>query len=236
MPVPYFHKCSENASFVKTKNMNFAGAIYNGKNKIKNIIFDWGGVITDLHFEVTRKAFIEMGLEIFDETTPHDPRNNLFIPFEIGKITPDEFRNHIKKETILPITDEMIDKAWTSLLGELPEDRYRILQKASQSFHTYLLSNTNAIHKDYYYAKIRSEYHMNGFDPLFIKTYFSHELGLRKPNDDIFLHVLSDAGIRPEETVFIDDFLENIETALKLGFHTIHLKAPLTLRDVFVDY
>ena len=41
--------------------MNFADAIYNGKTKIKNIIFDWGGVITDLHFEATKKAFHESG-------------------------------------------------------------------------------------------------------------------------------------------------------------------------------
>lgn len=215
--------------------MNLAGTIYNGKHKIKNIIFDWGGVITDLHFEVTRKAFIELGLEIFNESTPHDPRNDLFIPFEIGKISPAEFRARIKKETILPITDEMIDQAWTGLLGDFFEDRYRILQKASLSFQTYLLSNTNAIHKEFYYNKLQNEFHMDGLEPLFKKTYFSHELGMRKPNEDIFVHVLSDADIRPEETIFIDDFIENIETARKLGIQTIHLKAPLTLADVFVD-
>ena len=216
--------------------MNLAGTIYNGKNKIKNIIFDWGGVITDLHFEVTRKAFIEMGLEIFNDSTPHDPQNDLFVPFETGKISPAEFRERIKKETILPVTDEMIDHAWNSLLGNFFEDRLEILRKASQNFNTYLLSNTNAIHKEFYYRKLQSEFHINGLESLFKKAYFSHELGLRKPDEDIFLHVLSDTGIRPEETVFIDDFIENIQTARKLGIQTIHLNAPLTLRDVFVDY
>jgi putative hydrolase of the HAD superfamily len=46
--------------------------------------------------------------------------------------------------------------------------------------------------------------------------------------------VIEDAGLKPEETLFIDDFIENIETAQQLGFQTIHLKAPLTLADVFV--
>ena len=72
-----------------------------------------------------------------------------------------------------------------------------------------------------------------GYTHLFEKVYYSHEIGLRKPNADIFQYVLSDTGIDPDETMFIDDFIENIETARQLGFQTIHLKAPLTLVDIF---
>jgi len=213
--------------------MNFTGAIYNGKTKIKNIIFDWGGVITDLHFELTKKAFKKMGLTLFDETVPHDPHNDLFLPFEIGRISPEEFHRRIKKSTVLPITDAMIDNAWNALLGELPLERWEILREASRFFNIYLLSNTNAIHKAYYYAKIKSEFGVEGFEPIFKKTYCSHEIGLRKPNDEIFLYVQKDADIIPNETMFIDDFLENIETARRLGFQTIHLKEPLTLLNIF---
>jgi putative hydrolase of the HAD superfamily len=215
--------------------MNFADAIYNGKTEIKNIIFDWGGVITDLHLNLTKKSFSDLGLSIFDESVPHDPHNDLFISFETGKISPDEFRNRIRSLSSVSLTDAVIDNSWNALLGDLPAERWHILEKASTQFRTFLLSNTNAIHLPYYYNRILETYGTHGYAHLFEKTYFSYELGMRKPNRDIFQHVLADAGINPEETLFIDDFIENIETARQLGFRTIHLKAPLTLTDVFTD-
>jgi FMN phosphatase YigB (HAD superfamily) len=213
--------------------MNFANAIYNGKTKIKNIIFDWGGVITNLHLDATKRAFLELGLSIFDESVPHDPHDALYIPFEIGRISPEEFRNKIRERSSAPLTDAAIDNAWNAMLGELPAERWRILEMASKHYRTFLLSNTNAIHLPYYFNRISKVYGTFGFAHLFEKTYFSYELGLRKPNADIFQYVLNDTGIDPKETMFIDDFIENIDTARQLDFETIHLKAPLTLADVF---
>jgi putative hydrolase of the HAD superfamily len=215
--------------------MNFADAIYNGKTEIKNIIFDWGGVITDLHLGLTRKAFCDLGLSIFDESVVHDPHNDLYISFETGKISPDEFRNRIRGLSTVSLTDAAIDNAWNALLGDLPAERWHILEKAAIQFRTFLLSNTNAIHVPYYYNRIRDTFGTYGYTHLFEKTYFSFELGMRKPNGEIFQHVLTDSGIDPKETLFIDDFIENIDTARRLGFRTIHLKAPLTLTDVFTD-
>jgi FMN phosphatase YigB (HAD superfamily) len=215
--------------------MIFADAIYNGKTEIKNIIFDWGGVITNLHYDTTKKAFQELGLTIFDESVPHDTHNELFIPFETGRISPGEFRNKIRSYSPVPLTDAVIDNAWNSMLGDLPSERWHILEMAAKFYRTFLLSNTNAIHLPYYFNRIKKVYGTHGYTHLFEKTYYSYELGLRKPNADIFQYVLSDTGINPKETMFIDDFIENIETARQLGFQTCHLKAPLTLEDIFKD-
>lgn len=214
--------------------MIFHEAIYNGITEIKNIIFDWGGVITDLHFDLTKRAFQELKLSIFDDSVPHDPHDELFIPLEIGKISPAEFRNKIRLRSTLPLSDAMIDNAWCAMLGELPAERWHLLEKAKNHYRTFLLSNTNAIHLPYYFNFIQKIYGTHGYTHLFEKTYYSHELGLRKPNEDIFRFVLKDAGINPEETMFIDDFIENIETARSIGFQTVYLKAPLTLTDVFI--
>lgn len=214
--------------------MKFANAIYNGKTEIKNIIFDWGGVITDLHFDATKKAFHDLGLLVFDESVPHDPNHDLFIPFEIGKLSPREFRDRLRKLTPRQLSDADIDQAWCMLLADLPAERWRILEEVSKNFRAFILSNTNAIHQPYYYNRLRQQYGTDGYAHFFEKTYFSHELGLRKPDPEIFQFVLDDARLNPAETMFIDDFIENIETAQQLGFQTIHLKAPLTLKDVFV--
>jgi glucose-1-phosphatase len=213
--------------------MKLSDAIYNGKSEIKNIIFDWGGVITNLHFNATKSAFQQLGLTIFDESIPHKAHDDLFIPFEIGNITPDEFRNRIRLLAPSPLSDAEIDQAWNAMLGDLPAERWKVLEQAGKHYRTFLLSNTNAIHLPYYSGYIQRVYGTYGYSHLFEKTYFSHELRLRKPNADIFQFVMKDAGILPQETLFIDDFIENIEAAGMLGFHTVHLKAPLTLVDVF---
>jgi glucose-1-phosphatase len=219
----------------KIKVMIFADAIYNGKTKIKNIIFDWGGVITNLHLDATKKAFQELGISIFDESVLHNPHDELFLPFEIGRFSPAEFRDKIRSFSPALVTDEAIDKAWNAMLGELPAERWHILEVAAKHYRTFLLSNTNAIHQPYYFNYIQQVYGTNGLSHHFEKVYYSHELGLRKPNADIFQYVLSNTGIDPHETMFIDDFIENIETARQLGFQTCHLKAPLTLENVFID-
>lgn len=205
----------------------------NRKNEIKNILFDWGGVITELHLEATKKAFHDLGLTIFDEQVPHDPHDSLFIPFEIGNISSEEFRNNIRKLSTNPLTDIMIDGAWNAMLGVLPEERWKLLESISQTYRTFLLSNTNSIHVNYYFGYLQGIYGTYGYLHLFEKAYFSHEIHLRKPNADIFEYVLKDSGINPQETLFIDDFFENIETARKLGFHTVHLTKPRTLVDLF---
>jgi len=219
--------------YFKIKVMNLSEVIHNGKSEIKNIIFDWGGVITDLHLDATKIAFQQLGLTIFDESVPHVPHDKLFIPFETGRISPEEFRNMIRSMSATPLTDAMIDNAWNAMLGELPAKRWHLLQEARKKYRTFLLSNTNAIHLPYYSGRIFKTYGTNGYFHLFEKTYFSHELGMRKPNTDIFEYVFHDAGISPAETLFIDDFIENIETGSKLGMKVFHLKAPYTLADLF---
>lgn len=213
--------------------MRFSGAIYNGNTEIRNIIFDWGGVITDLHFERTKQGFIDLGLAIWDESVPHDPQDDLFIPFEIGVLSAAQFRDRVRGYCTHHINDDLIDNAWNAMLGELPKERWDILNKVRKTYQTFLLSNTNSIHLPYYFGKIKDKYGQYGYTHLFKKTYYSYELGLRKPNADIFKYVIKDAGIIPEETMFIDDFIENIDTAKLMGFQTIHLQAPLTLKDVF---
>jgi FMN phosphatase YigB (HAD superfamily) len=208
-------------------------AIYTGKIEIKNIIFDWGGVITDLHLEATKNAFRQLGIDLFDESVPHIHFDDLFIPFETGKITPGEFRNRLRKFSQKELSDQQIDSAWNAMLGNLPAARWELLASAGRIYRTFLLSNTNAIHLGYYFQYLQGIYGTFGYTHLFEKAYFSHLLGLRKPNRDIFEYVLQDTGIRPYETLFIDDFKENIETARKIGFQTIHLVLPRTLTDLF---
>lgn len=62
----------------------------------------------------------------------------------------------------------------------------------------------------------------DAFDFLFI----SAELGIAKPHPDIYQHVLSEMAVEPDQVVFVDDFIENIQTARQVGIHGIHFQSP----------
>jgi glucose-1-phosphatase len=202
-------------------------------SEIKNIIFDWGGVITDLNLDSIVRAFKDLGFHHFGESFIHNRGRNYFLRFETGKIKETEFLKFLRKQLSPDVTDRQILDAWNSILGDLPADRWNMLVEARKSYRTFLLSNTNSLHVSYYTQKIGNLYGQKGFEPLFEKIYYSHQLGMRKPDRDIYEFVLQDSRLKPGETLFIDDNLENIATALELGIKTYQLAAPVTLTDLF---
>lgn len=69
------------------------------------------------------------------------------------------------------------------------------------------------------------------FDFLEIRKYFklitiSSFVQMRKPGEDIYKYSIEQIGSKPEECLFIDDKLENVKIAEKIGMHTIHLIRP----------
>ena len=72
----------------------------------------------------------------------------------------------------------------------------------------------------------------NDFNTHFIKAYYSHEVGFRKPYPDSFIQLLKEQHLLPEETVFIDDTLSNIEAAISVGLQTEHIVHPKTVLDL----
>lgn len=212
--------------------MKLSEVRYKAKTEIKNIIFDWGGVLTDIHLNATLDALKTFGNENFEILLQKGP-DEIFIPFELGKISPSEFRKRMRNYLGLAASDERIDAAWNALLGELPLERWNLLKALKNNYRLFLLSNTNAIHLQYYFGYLSKKYGIYGYTHLFDKTYFSFELGMRKPDSEIFEYVLSQNMLKAEETLFIDDAVENIEPAKKLGMQVYLLKEPETLIDLF---
>ncbi|MBN2275605.1 MAG: HAD family phosphatase [Bacteroidales bacterium] len=202
-------------------------------SEIKNIIFDWGGVITDLHPELTINAFRAMGFKHFDEAFSQDENQNLFLQFEMGKIDESAFINELKRQLDSHVTDKQVLDAWNALLGDLPAERWMLLKNLANDYRIFLLSNTNSLHITYYFSKLEQLYGIYGYNHLFEKVYFSHHLGMRKPNRNIYEFVMKDSALLPEETLFIDDNPDNIDTARQLGITAYHLLPPLTLTDLF---
>lgn len=193
---------------------------------IKNIIFDYGNVIFMIDFKRTQQSFTELGIENVERFFAHAGHDPLFDEFEKGNISAAEFRNGVRKITENPdLSDEQINQAWNSLLIGVPPVNHDILLETKKKYRTFLLSNINEIHMDAVISHLKDKHHIDSNERFFEKIYYSHLVRMRKPNRDIFEHVLSDSNLKPEETLFIDDSPQHLKTAQSLGLQT-HLMLP----------
>jgi len=197
---------------------------------IKNIIFDYGNVIFNIDFEKTQHSFTELGIKNVERFFAHSGHDPIFNEFEMGNISSAEFRDGIRRITERPdLSDEQIDHAWNTLLIGVPPINHEILLKAKKKYRTFLLSNINEIHLDYILKYLKTEYNINSNDVFFEKVYYSHLVRLRKPNRDIFEFVCKDSKLIPEETLYIDDSPQHLQTGGEIGFKTYLMTKDDTL-------
>ena len=208
-------------------------------SSIKNIIFDFGGVICDLDITRTEKKFKEFGPP---KPVHSDQSYNLSIQFNIlvedletGAISPQQFREVIRNHYAVPPSDQAIDEAWNAMLLNIPDKRIRLLEKLKSNFRIFLLSNSNQIHNDKYLRDFQQQTGYHDFNDLFEKAYFSYNIGLKKPGKEIYQFVLSDSRLNPIESLFIDDTLENVIGAEAAGINGYHLKNGTEIDDLFLS-
>lgn len=203
--------------------------------KIKNIIFDFGGVIINIDESNVTQALIDRGSKNVDKLHQHLLDNNIYNKLETGKISDQEFREEIKNKSDLDLNDQDVDDIWNTLIMDLPPNRFRLLEEIRNNYKTFLLSNTDVIHHYFYQDMFRNKYGLMSLDELFEKGYYSFMIGIRKPDPEIFQIVLEENALIPAETLFIDDTLNNVLAARKLGMYAWHLKADEEITDLFQD-
>ncbi len=200
--------------------------------KIKNIIFDLGGVILNIDYQLTVAAFKEVGFDGFENAYSQAAQHQLFDNLETGFISPQEFRDGIRIVSHKNISDGEIDYAWNKIILDLPAARILLLKQLKTRYRCFLLSNTNKIHYDVYTADLL-KLAANGFNDLFEKAYFSHEIHLRKPDLKVFEMVLKEKQLIPAETLFIDDSIQHIEAAKQQGICCHLLQPPQDITELF---
>ena len=188
--------------------------------ELKNIIFDLGGVLLDINYTKTEKAFNQLGFKEFKNMYSQYNANTLFEDLETGSITNKSFYEAIINISPLPISSNQITEAWNAMLLHFRTESLYFLENISSRYRLFLLSNTNAIHLQAFQDIFVKETGKVLLDDYFTKAYYSHRVGLRKPNADIFEFVLKDADILAGESLFIDDSINNVQAAKSLGFLT----------------
>lgn len=192
---------------------------------IRNVIFDFGGVLLDIDIPKTFRAFEELGYKNVNGMFTQASANELFLNLETGNISPGDFYQQLQQAGPPPVTKDALEAAWNSMLLSYRKNSLAFLIPLSKNYRLFLLSNTNQIHQEAFNKMLREETGYNSLDAFFSKTYYSHQVGLRKPDREIYEFVLQDAEIEAKDTLFIDDTPANLSTAEKLGMQT-HLLLP----------
>ncbi|MBW6499564.1 MAG: HAD family phosphatase [Bacteroidales bacterium] len=201
---------------------------------IRNIIFDLGGVLYNIDQRLSLEALKNLGLNDLDRFLLEAGREQVFERFDRGEISPIDFRQKLRKLSGLDVSDEQIDAAWNAMLLDFPEYRIDLLEGLRGHYRLFLLSNTNAIHYPHYQRYMQQTFGVDGLDHLFEKTYLSHQLGMRKPDAEVYIHILKENELLPEETLFIDDTLEHVLGARKVGLKAVWLDlSKLKVTDLF---
>lgn len=199
---------------------------------IKNLLFDFGGVIVSINKDNAVKRFQEIGVDRIEDYLGEFRQEGIFLQLEEGTISREEFYHELRKLAGKHISDEDIDSGWLAFLTGIPAYKFDLLKELRKKYNVYLLSNTNPI--------IMGWADTNDFSPsgepisaFFDQMFWSYKMGQTKPSKESFEMVIEGAKINPAETLFLDDGQSNLDAAEKLGFKTYLVDQEEDLRKVF---
>lgn len=187
--------------------------------KIKNIVFDLGGVIIDLDRDCSIKRFKEIGVADIEEYLDPYEQKGVFLELENGGVTLEEFRVKLEAITGKRITTEDVNYGWMGFVQAVPQYKLDYILELRKNYHVYILSNTNPVVMTWAKTSAFSEIGLP-VTAYCDKFYASFELKVTKPDPRIFELMIQDSGMIPAETLFVDDGRLNVETGKKLGFVT----------------
>jgi len=186
---------------------------------IKNIILDFGDIFIDLDNPATGKAMEKYG---FTYLTPE--LDTLFQEYEKGTIRSSSFLDEVLHHFPNTPKQYAID-AWHAILLDFPDSRLEFIEGLAKEkkYRLFLLSNTNDLHIAYVKQQMGME-KFSRFKNAFEVFYLSYEMGMRKPDVEIFEYVLKTNNLVPSETLFVDDTKENTDAAASIGINVWNLQ------------
>jgi putative hydrolase of the HAD superfamily len=183
------------------------------------ILLDLGGVLIDLNWLTSAQKLF--GNKQSERTLKQKwTRLASVRNFESGKTSLLNFYHEFIDETGYSLPFDLFQKEFASIIGSLKNDCESVLSELKKDFAALaMLSNTNSLHIE----KIRKETSLlTYFDSLF----FSYELGMVKPDHEIFYEVSKQLDTRPGNIIFFDDNAANIEAARTCGFKAFVVNSP----------
>ena len=198
---------------------------------IKNLLFDQGGVIVDIERDRCLEELRKLGMEMPELLIGLYKQEGPFFALENGDISVAEFHNELRPLMPEGVTEEQMDRAFSSFIVGIPLHRLQALRELRKRYRTYILSNTNPL---MFEGVIARSFAQEGLD---VNAYFdgvtvSYKAHSNKPDRKIFDYAIATMGIVPEETLFFDDGQENLDVAAQLGFKTALVEPGCEFMDI----
>ena len=202
----------------------------------KNLIFDLGNVLYDIDFKKMNEGFTSIGINDIETHFTLNQSHRLFLDLEMGFVNEQTFFDGFRALSNLPLSNDQITIAWNSLLVGFRKSSIEWLKENNETYPTFLYSNTNQIHCDHFIPEFEREVADYPFETLFQTPYYSHKMGMRKPDPASFIYILEKEGLEAGETLFVDDNEPNILAAASIGMKVLHLKPGMLLENEIQAY
>lgn len=201
--------------------------------KLEAIIFDLGGVIINVDYNLTVQRFKQLALDQDEITYSKSGQEGFLDLFEKGEIPAAKFRANIVDRLGKFYPSDIIDSAWNAMILDFPKARFDYLSALKSSgIKLYLLSNINEVHEACVNTKLDQLGQREFFYGLFDRIYYSHQLGMRKPESEIFRAVVDQNSINMKAAIFIDDSLQHVEAARLVGLNAYHISPGERIEDL----
>jgi len=185
------------------------------------IIFDLGGVV----FTNGTRRFIKALTQRYslDQSKVKQVLDgSIGYDYRRGVLSRDEFWDKVISQLKLTENSEKLEQEWIGYY-ELIEETKELILKLRKKYQVWYLSN-NVKERA---AALDKKF---GFTKWFDGGIFSHEVGMIKPNPDIYRLLLEKAQVKPQKTIFIDDKESSLKPVAKLGITPVLFTGPENLK------
>jgi len=180
----------------------------------KCFIFDIGRVMIDFHQENFQRKIAKESNGDF-ETISTNWANPIQLEIETGKSKDQKYFDFYKETYGLNWTPEEWIANYAAIYSLNKIGRDLFFELKNQGFPVYILSNLAE------YNKLAIDVRFPGFLGESTRNFFSYELGLHKPDVEIYKTVCREINTAPENCFFLDDAEKNVEGAKEIGMNAV---------------
>ena len=188
------------------------------------VLCDLGGVVVDVESDRLMHQVAQLTGKTFEDVQAAVYHDGLLLPFELGRIRPQEYYEGLQKSLKLRWTYDQFVRAWSEIFRENLETT-AILQRLKKHHRVFALTNTNILHLDHIKRTVPS------LSSIFEGWIASCDVGLRKPDPEMYRHALAHTGARSEQTIYIDDRPEMVEAGKGAGLIAIRFLSSRQLEQ-----
>jgi len=191
------------------------------------LLFDVGGVLVQL-------SGVKTMLEWMGETATSEEMWRMWLhstpvrEFERGRMGAAEFAAAITAEFRLPVQPQEFLDSFTGWVTGLYPGTLEMLAQIPSSYHRAVLSNSNVLH----WTRVIDDLRLGA---AFEHHFVSHLTGRIKPDADAFQGVVESLGCRPEDVLFLDDNILNVEAAKRFGMQAIRVQGIRETRAALIE-